>query len=497
MHRRILADTSFSFGFSGAGAPKREPERPFRVLVLADFSGSAAHGDRDSLATRQILRADIDNIDALMQRLDVRVPIPVGDRAYGVGIHTLDQLHPEELFADLELFAALRNLRARLSDPSRFKEAADEIRSMLSPQIGSGPASLPASSDPAGSGSEADDFSKLLSGEAVTAGESRPAIADDLIRAVVGPHIVPAADPKQAEFVAALDRAISAEMRAILRSDGFRTVETAWRSLHTLITRLETDETLTIDILDLSKAELEADLAGGPGASALAKLLLSDRVGDEPWSVICPVHRFGPGEHDARTLRGLGAIGASCGGPVIASIDPDVAGCASVAASPEPESWGEPDEAFVALRATQEASWLMLTTPRVMVRLPYGGATDPIDAFDFEEIEPEALGTARAHEAYLWGPASVGVVALLGERFSMQGWGFDASTAGDFDTLPMHALPDGRVVPSAEAYLGERASARLRSCGLIPVLSIKGRDAARFGAMQTINGGKPPIGSES
>lgn len=496
MRGRILADTSFSFGFAGAGAPRREPERPFRVLVLADFSGAAAHEDREPLASRRVLRADIDNLDELMQRLDVRVPVPVGDRAYAVGVHTLDQLHPEELFADLEIFAALRNLRARLSDPSSFKEAAEEIRSMLGhgDKGSRGPTPLPSDAE---TGAEADDFSKLMAGEAIEAGAPGPAMADELIREIVGPHIVPAADPKQAEFVGALDRAVSAEMRAILRTDGFRTVETAWRSLHTLITRLDTDETLTIDIFDISKAELEAEFSGDPGASSLAKLLLSDRIGDEPWSVICPLLGFGPGEHDARTLRGLGAIGATAGAPVIASIDPAVAGCYSPAASPDPANWSDPDPAFDALRRTQEASWLMLTTPRVMIRLPYGSATDPVDAFDFEEIEPEALGTLDAHAAYLWGPASVGVVALLGERFSMQGWGFDASASGDFESLPMHAIPGGNITPSAEAFLGDRAAERLRSCGLIPVLSIRGRDAARFGAMQTINNNEPPIGSES
>ena len=59
-------------------------------------------------------------------------------------------------------------------------------------------------------------------------------------------------------------------MRDILHHPDFRALEAAWRSLHFLIRRLETDEQLTVSVLDVTKAELTADLVGrGPRSSGI------------------------------------------------------------------------------------------------------------------------------------------------------------------------------------------------------------------------------------
>ncbi|MBW1745109.1 MAG: type VI secretion system contractile sheath large subunit [Deltaproteobacteria bacterium] len=61
----------------------------------------------------------------------------------------------------------------------------------------------------------------------------------------------------------AVDAATSELMQRILHHADFQTIESAWRGVHFLTSRLETDEQLKLYLLDISKAELAADLGSG------------------------------------------------------------------------------------------------------------------------------------------------------------------------------------------------------------------------------------------
>ena len=63
---------------------------------------------------------------------------------------------------------------------------------------------------------------------------------------ITAPYRVEVADPRQAELVAGVDAATGQLMRDILHHPDFRALEAAWRSLHFLVRRLETDEQLTV-----------------------------------------------------------------------------------------------------------------------------------------------------------------------------------------------------------------------------------------------------------
>ena len=69
-----------SSGISGRGRP--EPEAPFRIAVIGDFSGRANRGvcgGRDDLATRLVQLVDIDNLDERPAAPDVHVHIATAD----------------------------------------------------------------------------------------------------------------------------------------------------------------------------------------------------------------------------------------------------------------------------------------------------------------------------------------------------------------------------------------------------------------------------------
>jgi type VI secretion system protein ImpC len=74
----------------------------------------------------------------------------------------------------------------------------------------------------------------------------RPDELQDFVRRVTQPHAVAAADPRQAEVIAVIDRAISAQMRALLHAPDFQAIEAAWRALFFLVRRVETNSQLKL-----------------------------------------------------------------------------------------------------------------------------------------------------------------------------------------------------------------------------------------------------------
>jgi len=229
-----------------------------------------------------------------------------------------------------------------------------------------------------------------------------------LIRQVVAPHIVPGAPPQQAVYIAAVDAAIGEQMRAIVQHPQFKALEALWRGVQWLVSTLETDEQLKLYVLDMSRAEPGADLEAAQGnveSCSLYRLLVEQgkgTTGGEPWSLIVGNYAFGLGGEDVEVLAYLGAIASQAGGPFLAAAKPELIGCRSIAATPDPRDWTPPDtpaaERWNALRESPVAPWIGLAPPRVLLRSPYGKSTDPIESFAFEE-----LGAQREHESYLWG----------------------------------------------------------------------------------------------
>src|ERR1035438_7992372 len=90
-----------------------EPETPFRILLLGDFSG------RSSTSWKPV-EVDRDNLEEVLAR--------VGPGFSGMRFQQLDDFHPDRIYAQSGLFQGLREMRRKLETPSTFTEAAAEIR---------------------------------------------------------------------------------------------------------------------------------------------------------------------------------------------------------------------------------------------------------------------------------------------------------------------------------------------------------------------------------
>jgi len=496
----------FQLGTQTSFAPRKaKDDTPFSIAILADFSG---RGNRSlcetgtSLAARKRMAVDVDNMDDLPMKLGCEIHIPLGSREgprIPLQFSELSDFHPDRIFDRLEVFQKLKTIRKLMQNPATFAEAASQVRSWISDDQETGKSEAEqAQSGPEQEESDTETVERLLgkrSGqEPPSASASRFVDINALIRETVKPYIVPAPDPQQAELLAQVDQAISGQMRAILHQADFRQLEATWRILHFLVSQMETDEMLKLYIIDVSKAELAADLTSADNLQSTDtyRLLVEQSVGvagAEPYAVLVGGYTFDQTTEDIRLLQHLSQIAQAAGATLLAAADSHFAGCQSLAATPNPNDWRwQPDPAASQLwqqvRQSPEAAYIGLLLPRFLLRLPYGRDTDSIDRFDFEEFSPLA-----GHEQYLWGNSAVICVCLLAEAFREFGWALTGGLGRDLAGIAMHIYTsDGEkhITPCAETILTERAMEVLIDKGLMPVLSIKGRDAVRLPRFQSI-----------
>jgi type VI secretion system protein ImpC len=486
-----------------AGSP--DSETPFHVALLGDFSGRGNRGVCETgakLAGRRAIAVDRDNFDKVMAKLAPEIRLPVGrdGATESLRFSELDDFLPDRLFEQAEMFSRFRELRLRVEDPATFPAVAAELGlgghsgKREEPEPAPRPASPPSPESLAG-GSLLD---QMVEQTEARGGESRPSRAPDelqeFVRRVTEPHLVAASDPRQAEVLGLVDKAIGAQMRALLHVPDLQAIEAAWRAVYFLVRRLETGTQLKLFLIDISKEELAADLGPGVdiGTSGLYRLIVEKSVGTpgaEPWTLLVGNYTFGPGRADAELLGRVAKIAAAAGAPFLAAADPRLVGCASFAESPSPRDWRfelptEDAQAWAALRGLPQASYLGLLLPRFLLRLPYGKNTRSVETFAFEEMAPQA-----AHEDYLWGNSAFAAALLLAQSFGEEGWDLRPGVVAAIDGLPLHVYErdgESELKPCAEALLTEEAAERIMERGIMPLVSLKGRDAVRLVRFQSI-----------
>ena len=438
---------------------------------------------------------DIDNLDATLKRFATRLCLPLGDHATAgvpIQIASLEDFHPDRIVPQLELFSELRNVRQRLQDSSTFAAAAAEVQTWAGPV--QAPAAPRETTAPAATGStqpesDAATVERLLGRPKTQASASplRNACVDlqSLLREAVAPHIVRGPDPRQAELVAAVDAAIADQLRRIVHHPDFQAMEAAWRGLDFLVHNLELDESLKLFVLDASREELAADLGSTDDlrSTALHRLLVQSTIetpGGEPWSLIVANHQFDRSTPDAAVLGRLAQLAAAAGAPVLA-------GAASTLVSEidqASETTQGDREMWTALRQLPEAAYLGFSLPRFLLRLPYGRKTDPVHAFEFEEITDPASGVG-----YLWGNSALLCATMLGQSFTQSGWDLSPGDIGEVSGLPLHVYKDAegsKMTPCAEMWLTDGQAEALLEAGFMPVMSILSRDAVRLPRFQSI-----------
>src|SRR5450755_1883949 len=241
-------------------------DAPFRIAVLGDFSGRPRRNLTESdLSNRRALLVDRDNFDSVLAKMGPELSLPIGGSAgLTLRFSELDDFHPDRLFERAEIFRRLREVRVRLHDPATFAAAAEELGVTARPPAAAKPGTSPASAVAVASGlvqglpgSLLDEIVERTGGGEREGRRSRaPDVLRDFVRNVTVPHLVAASDPRQAELIAVIDRALSAQMQALLHVPAFQELEAAWRALLFLVRRVETGPQIKLYLIDSTEEEL-------------------------------------------------------------------------------------------------------------------------------------------------------------------------------------------------------------------------------------------------
>lgn len=130
-------------------------------------------------------------------------------------------------------------------------------------------------------------------------------------------------------LISQIDQALTGQINLILHSEPFQKVESAWRGLHYLVNNTETDESLKIRVLNISKAELHKTLRKYRGVawdqSPLFKKLYEEEYGQfggEPYGALVADYYFDHSGPDVDLLTQIAKIAAAAHAPFIAGADP-------------------------------------------------------------------------------------------------------------------------------------------------------------------------------
>ena len=292
------------------------------------------------------------------------------------------------------------------------------------------------------------------------------------------------------EFIAGIDQKLSSQMDAILHHPEVQKIESAWKSLKFLVDRTDFRENIKIELLNASKDDLLEDFEDAPeipksGLYKLAYTAEYGQFGGQPYGNIVANFDFGPGPQDIKLLQYVAAVSAMAHAPFIAAAGPKFFGVDSFQELPNLKDlhsiFESPQYAkWQSFRQSEDARYVALTTPRFLLRLPYGENTQPVKSFNYEE------NVSDSHERYLWGNTAFAFASRLTDSFAKYRWCSNIigpMGGGAVEDLPLHQFESMGAVQTkipTEVLISERREFELAEEGFIALTMRKGSDNACF-----------------
>src|SRR5512136_2028419 len=297
--------------------------------------------------------------------------------------------------------------------------------------------------------------------------------------------------------IAQIDHLLSIQLNEILHHEQFQKLEGPWRGLKYLMDQSETSSSLKIKVLNCSKKELLRDLQRAPefDQSALFKKVYEEEFGifgGSPFAGIVGDYEFGRGPEDIELIEKISNVAAAAHAPFLSAASPEMFNLDSYTQLDAPRDMGKIFDTteyakWKSFRASDDARYVALTCPRILMRLPYGKETKPVEGFGFEEH----VGGAD-HSKYLWGNAAYALASRMTKAFSQYGWcaairGVEGG--GLVDGLPVHNFytdsGDVAMKCPTESPITDRREKELADLGFVPLVHCKNTDYAAFFSVQS------------
>ena len=297
--------------------------------------------------------------------------------------------------------------------------------------------------------------------------------------------------------IAAIDELLSGQLNAVLHHPDFQKLEASWRGLHHLVFSSETGPLLQIRVLNASKKDLLRDLERAKefDMSTLFKKVYSaeyDTFGGAPYSALVGDYEFGKHPQDVALLKRISNVAAAAHAPFLSAASSEMFGLEAFTEMPNVRAMDmifqtRDYDKWKAFRESEDSRYVGLCLPHVLMRLPYGPDTVPVDSFNFKEDVD-----GRDHSKYLWSNAAYAMGVRLTDAFARYGWCASirgVENGGLVSDLPVHTFQtdDGEIAAKcpAEVIITERREKELADLGFIALTHCKNTDYAAFFSAQS------------
>jgi len=299
--------------------------------------------------------------------------------------------------------------------------------------------------------------------------------------------------------IAQLDELISDQLNAIMHAPEFQKLEASWRGLHYLVTNSETSPSLKVKVLNVAKSDLVKDFerASEFDQSAIYKKIYEEEFGvfgGAPFGALVGDCEFSNHPQDLTLLEHMAAVAAAAHAPFLTAASPRMLNLESFSQLGDPRDISKIFDSvefakWRSFRESEHSRHVGLCLPHVLMRLPYGPDTAPVDSFTFKEDVDGADG-----RKYLWGNAAFALAARLTDAFAKYEWctairGVEGG--GLVEGLPTHTFRtdqgDVALKCPTEIAITDRREKELADQGFIPLVHCKGRDYAAFFSTQSAN----------
>ncbi len=297
--------------------------------------------------------------------------------------------------------------------------------------------------------------------------------------------------------IAQIDHLVSLQLNEVMHNASFQKLEGSWRGLKYLLDSSETSTMLKIRVINVSKKELLKDLqrAAEFDQSAIFKKVYEDEYGifgGEPFGALIGDYEFTKHPEDIELLDKMSHVAAAAHAPFLTAAGSQLMNMDSFADIGQVRDISKIFDntefaKWKSFRESEDSRYVGLCMPHILMRLPYGRDTKPVEGFDFEE---HVDGTD--HGKYLWGNAAYALGARLTTAFAQYGWcaairGVEGG--GLVEGLPAHTFrtDEGDVALKCptEIAITDRREKELADNGFIPLVHCKGTDYAAFFSVQS------------
>jgi len=302
-------------------------------------------------------------------------------------------------------------------------------------------------------------------------------------------------------MIAQLDEKLSAQMNAIMHHDEFQKFEASWRGLAYTLNNAETDSSLRVKVLNVSKSELQGMMRRYPGAkwdkSPLHNMVYEKNLGTlggKPYGCLIGDYFFDHTSPDVNLLNSLGKVAESALCPFISGASPALLGLDSwneISVPPDvSEIFETPEYAqWNSLRDSENARFIGLALPRVLAREPYGPSSNSmVEEFNFVE-ETDGHGG----KLFSWMNAAHAMAANINRAYKDHGWTVrirGVTSGGEVANLPTHVFDTGDgskdMKCPTEVSITDRREGELSKAGLMGLIHRQHTDKAAFIGAQSL-----------